>query len=275
MGYFFRLWIGILGGLGAAILAMPAQAQQNRGTDGGMYWSVRGGLSQVRNGTSHDWFAIEPVYDDVDPSILIFAGIDGHNEWRTLEMDYGYVVGTAIGYTWAYPGHVADVRLELEGIYRKNDDGQLDSDWTVILDLDDAFSLGDEISPIDGFVDVRSAMINVLADFHTQTRFTPYVGVGVGISHLTAKGWIWDFNRAAYADWPFFPTSLEFFNDSIYALSWQAIAGVGFRLTPGTMVTLDFRHFELAADRHSGLFSTDELRDVKFDDVSLGLRLTF
>ena len=113
-------------------------------------------------------------------------------------------------------------------------------------------------------------MFNVLVDFHTPTRIIPYIGVGAGISQLVADGYILDINRAVVGEgWP------QYFDEEIYALSWQAIAGVGYRLSPGAMLTLEFRYFRLAADRWSELFQTDELGNVKFDDWSLGARFTF
>lgn len=265
-----RLRIFLLGFAIFSLCAPLAQAQDYYESDGGLYWSVRGGLSQVRNLAVWDWYGIEPEYNDATPPEVVVRGLNSHREYRSLEMDYGYVVGASIGYTAAYPEGAADLRFEAEGIYRKSDDGQINSDWYATSDNEDSDPLGFETVPIIGSLEVRSAMFNVLVDFHTPTRVTPYLGVGAGISQIVAEGYTLDVNYAIYGEG--FP---QFFDEKLYALSWQAIAGVGYRLSPGTMLTLEFRYFRLAADRWSDLFRTDELGSVKFDDWSLGARFTF
>lgn len=262
--------IGILCGLVFASLSIPAHAQDYYATDGGLYWSVRGGLSQVRNLAIWDWAGFDPEYDNANPPNLITAGLDDHREFRSLEMDYGFVVGASIGYTMAYPKSVADLRFEAEGIYRRHEDGEINSAWRALTSRPDSITLGYETVPVSGSLELRSAMFNVLVDFHTQTRFTPYIGLGAGMSQMVASGFTLDGNRFVHGE-PF----PQFFDETIYALSWQGIAGVGYHLSPGTMVTLEGRYFRLAADRWSDLFQTKELRDIKFDDWSLGLRFTF
>lgn len=263
--------LGILCGLVFASLSAPVQAQDYYGTDGGLYWGVRGGLSQVRNLAIWVWGGYDPTYDNsTTPPTLTAPGLQDHLELRSLEMDYGFVAGASIGYTLAYPKSIADLRFEAEGIYRRHDDGQINSAWQAVSNRPDSVSLGYETVPVSGSLELRSAMINALVDIHTQTRFTPYLGVGAGVSQMIASGFTLDVNRSIHGV-PF----PQFFDETIYALSWQAIAGVGYRLSPGIMVTAETRYFRLATDRWSDLFQTDELRDVKFDDWSLGLRFTF
>lgn len=255
----------ILGAILSSLLPSLAVADNYYPDDGGLYWSVRGGLSQVRHTVSWDWSAVESDTTVTPPT----PSINSHHEVRGLEMNYGAVVGGAIGYTFLYPDSPVDLRLEAEAIYRINKDGQVNSEWYP-TSTDKDISLGHSVAPIDGSLEVRSAMANFFMDFHTPTRFTPYVGVGAGISQLVAQGWIYDANRAVY-NYPY----PQRFDETIYGLSLQAIVGVGYRLTPGTMITLELRTFRLATDRWSDLFWSEELAAVKFDDWSLGLRLTF
>ncbi|MBE9552849.1 MAG: porin family protein [Proteobacteria bacterium] len=247
-------------------LCVPlAQAQDYYESDGGLYWGVRGGLSQLRQTTSLDWggFDDDPATAGVDESMT------PHHEWRNLEMDYGYVVGASIGYTMAFPESAADLRFELEGIYRKNDDGETNAEWVATGDGANTLA-GHYFSPIDGSIEVRSAMFNVLVDFHTPTRFTPYLGVGAGISQLELDVLVYDIPRITYGyPYPYWS------DETVYALSWQAIAGIGYRLSPGTMLTLEFRYFRLAADRFTWLSQVQDLDSLKFDDWSIGARFTF
>lgn len=265
-----RLRIFLLGFAVFSLCTPLAQAQDYYESDGGLYWGVRGGLSQVRSRAWWAWAAVDPVYDTSVPPNVLAPGINSHEEWRNLEMDYGFVAGAALGYTATFPESSADLRFELEGIYRKNDDGQTNAQWTPTSDNNDSDSFLWVVSEIDGSLEVRSAMFNVLVDFHTPTRFVPYIGVGAGISQIVADALVWDPARGAYGYG--YPMVVD---ETLYALSWQAIAGVGYRLSPGTMVTLEFRHFRLAADRWSDFFFWSELADVKFDDWSMGVRFTF
>jgi len=259
-----------LGVVLSALYTPLAMADGYYEDDGGLYWSVRGGLSQVRNTIDADWYGIDPVYDNATPPNVVVPGLNSHHEHRSLEMDYGFVVGASIGYTALYPDTPVDLRIEAEAIYRRNEDGQVNSEWSATSDNADSISLGNESVPVYGSLEVRSAMINAFVDFHTPTRFTPYVGVGAGISQLVAQGEIWDANLDVEgAGLP------QYFDETIYALSVQGIVGVGFHLSPGTMITAELRTFRLAADRPSGLFRTWDLWSVKFDDWSLGLRFTF
>jgi opacity protein-like surface antigen len=246
-----------LGVVLSALYTPLAMADGYYEDDGGLYWSVRGGLSQVRNSVGWNWGAIDPV-------------LNSHSEWRSLEMDYGLVAGASIGYTALFPDSPVDLRIEAEAIYRRNADGQINSDWVPTSNIDGAASLGYETAEVDGSLEVRSAMANFMVDFHTPTRFTPYVGIGAGISQLVAKGWIYDVNRAVYG-YPY----PQRFDETLYALSVQGIVGVGFHLSAGTMITAEVRTFRLASDRWSELFQTSDLSKIKFDDWSLGLRLTF
>ena len=257
-----RLGAFLIGFVLFATYAPLAQAQGYYESDGGLYLSARGGLAQVRGHAVLEWQGYDPTYVwGVDPLgnpilILVSRGLNDHLEYRSLEMDYGFVAGAAIGYTMAYPESVADLRFELEGIYRKNVGGEIQSQFTATTNRPDSDSLtGYVVTTITDSLEVRSAMFNVLVDFHTGTRFVPYLGLGAGISQMVADG--------------------QTYNEEIYALSWQAIAGIGFRFSPGAMVTLESRYFRLAADRYSNLFLTDELRNIKFDDWSLGFRFTF
>lgn len=256
--------IGFACGLALGLLAPPALAQDYYATDGGLYWSVRGGLSQVRDNTDFIWPRIllgdpDNLNDDIAP----------HFEERSLELDLGYVVGASIGYTFAYPQHVADIRVEAEAIYRYHENGQTNSDW-IPLEAGLTPMGGHVVSDIDGTVQYQSAMANVLLDFHTGTRLVPYIGVGGGLTRMDVDALLFDPGRFVY----FHPFPIVI-DETIYALSWQAIAGLGWRLSRSTVIAAEFRYFRLASDRFSDLFAHDELSRIKFDDWSISMRFTF
>jgi opacity protein-like surface antigen len=251
--------------LGLAVISLcaplaPAKAQVE--ADGGLYWSVRGGLSQVGNIATVDEAGFDPVYSTVDngdgttTTTLVTRGKNDHRGIRDLEMDYGWVAGAAIGYTWLYPDNSADLRMEFEGMYRRNVNGSVDVQYYPTTNNPDSDSIYTATNlPFKGSVSFRSAMVNMFLDFHTPTRIVPYVGLGAGVTHLVSK--------------------VGAINDDLLSPSWQAIAGIGYKLSPGTMLTTEFRYFALVGDETSDLFGTSDLGSIEFDDWSMGVRFTF
>lgn len=267
-----RRSFGISVGFALAILiaAGDARAQNYFQTNGGLYFSGRGGLSQVRSLATWNWGGYDPLYDDEDN--LLELGLNDHQEDRQLEMDVGFVVGAAIGYSFIWPGYAGAVRIEGEAIYRRHEDGEFNSQWTPITENEDSISLGHETVPFEGKLDITTVMFNVLVDIPTGTRFTPYLGLGAGYSRIDVDGSTGEQNRAIFCGCYTPPYLID---ETIYALSWQAIIGVSFQLSQSFAITLESRYFRLAADRWSELFFTEEIRDVQFGDWSMGFRVTF
>lgn len=239
---------------------VPANAQVE--SDGGLYWSMRGGLSEVRNITQTYLLGSNPEYEtitDIDgnvTTVLVTPGVNDHRGTRKLKMDDGWLVGGAIGYTWLYPENSADLRLEIEGTYRRSANGTIEAILTPISNRPDSISYYDyTLLPFDGTVSFRSAMINMFLDFHTPTRVVPYIGLGAGMTQLVSK--------------------VGVINDDLLTPSWQAIGGIGYKLSPGTMLTMEYRFFQLAGDSVSDLFQTKDLASIEFEDWSMGVRLTF
>ncbi len=71
-------------------------------------------------------------------------------------------------------------------------------------------------------------MINVLYDIPTGTAFTPYIGGGIGGTHLA---WLNNFRPAGVAV-NYDAGDLQF--------GWQGIVGVAYALTPQIDLTLDY-----------------------------------
>lgn len=107
-----------------------------------------------------------------------------------IETDGGYAVGASLGYV--PPTEIPFLnmtRYELEYTFRSND----------------------VEAPGTGEVESNTAMLNMLVDFENDTRFTPYVGGGVGMSNIE------------FGD--------EDADDSVFA--WQLMAGLDY--SPETM----------------------------------------
>lgn len=149
----------------------------------------------------------------------------------THEFDPGWTGLGAVGYAFAN-----GLRLEGELGYRRN---------------------GVDNGP--GNASAWSLMGNALYDFNTGTRFTPYVGVGVGGARL-------NFNNVA--------TGGTTVDDGDTVVAYQGLAGVGYQVTTNLSVDLGYRYFTTEKPRFSSSAGTVE---SDYDDhaVVLGLRYQF
>ena len=135
------------------------------------------------------------------------------------EADYknGIGVYTALGYDWGNK-----YRGELEFAYRQNDarhyagDGIGFSGWPAL----------------DGDLQAYSIMFNLIRDFDTGGKLTPYVGFGVGGASFK--------NQVTGADAGFGTLVID---DSAKRLVYQAIAGVAVNLADGLALDLSYRYF--------------------------------
>jgi outer membrane protein OmpA-like peptidoglycan-associated protein len=82
----------------------------------------------------------------------------------------------------------------------------------------------------DGSVRALSGMLNVLYDIGTGTRFTPYIGGGLGAAHLNYNG-TKTFNGTRTVD------------DNDVRFAYQGIVGFAVGLTDQLKATLDYRYF--------------------------------
>ncbi len=138
------------------------------------------------------------------------------------EADYNNGIGvyTALGYDWGN-----SIRGEIEFSYRQNDarhyagDGLGFSGWPVL----------------DGDLQARSIMFNLIKDFDTGHAITPFVGLGVGGTSLK--------NQVSGADFGFGTLVID---DTSKRLAYQAIAGLAVQLAEGLSLDLSYRYFAAA-----------------------------
>ena len=126
-----------------------------------------------------------------------------------------------------------NVRTELEVGYRDADYGS-------------AGVVGDS--------DLWTTMINAYYDFKNDTRFTPYVGGGIGWAHSRLDGAGFDDNENAFA--------------------YQLGAGVAFSLSQNVAFTADYRWFDTTDFDHSGGGATSSA-DYTAHEFRAGMRYTF
>ena len=190
---------------------------------------------------------------DSGPYFSIAAGFS-ENDWvgtdpltgETLEFvdDYSLVGTGAFGYAWVPLDSPAGFRLELEGSYRRTEvDNLVDSATASILTA-------------EGYLESIGAMVNAYVDFNLGERVVPYFGGGFGVARVSRREFVIDGT----------PVS----NKYVHTAAWQIMTGVGFRLSPGTIIGLELRHFELDEFKFE---NTPLDQEIEYDEILITFRL--
>lgn len=214
----------------AATLAIAPAAHAYQG----VYGAIGAGLNYV-----------QPDQDVESLGALVFDS--------EADYDNGIGVYTALGYDWGN-----NWRGELEFAYRQNDtrhlagDGLGFSGWPVL----------------DGDISVKSLMFNVIRDFKTGGKVTPYVGAGVGGAIYSA-----DYNGADFG------AGALSVDDNSTRLAFQGIAGLAFELAEGLALDVSYRYFSSAGTpKFDGTLNGSPItlrNDYDTHSVFAGLRWNF
>ena len=111
----------------------------------------------------------------------------------------------------------------------------------------------------------RFAMLNAYYDIDTGTKFTPYVGAGIGWAHLKAR------ETGTYKDGDYLSANAS---DSRNTFAWQIGAGVSYALTDQFNVDFGYRYIDEGHVAYRDDNSINEY-EAKSHELSLGVRYTF
>lgn len=117
--------------------------------------------------------------------------------------------------------------------------------------------------------DVQTYMFNAYYDIDTGTKFTPYVGAGLGIAHINAK--------SNYTD-PANTTYNTYMSETEDNLAWQVSAGVGYALNDKVTLNAGYRYTDLGSVETIGKSEAQSVyskSDLDSHEVMLGARYTF
>lgn len=213
----------------AATLAIAPAAHAYQG----VYGAIGAGLNYI-----------QPDQDVESLNNLIFDS--------EADYDKGIGVYAAIGNDWGN-----NWRGEMEFSYRQNDVRHLAGDglgfagWPVL----------------DGDMDVKALMFNIIRDFKTSGKVTPYVGAGFGGAIYSV-----DYNGTSGA-------GTLAINDNSTRLAVQAIAGLAFQLAEGLTLDLSYRYFTAAGTpKFDGALDGNPItirNDYDTHSVFAGLRWSF
>ncbi len=121
----------------------------------------------------------------------------------------------------------------------------------------------------------KSAFLNGYYDFRSASKFTPYVGVGIGLSRLEASAGISDGEGIG-----------AMIKEKETKFSWQIGAGVSYAVSQKMAVDLGYRYVDYGEIKGSfpfsetdGSYVADEIDTLKVDsaanEIYIGLRYAF
>ncbi|MPY70932.1 MAG: outer membrane beta-barrel protein [Alphaproteobacteria bacterium] len=154
------------------------------------------------------------------------------------ELDTGWTLSGGFGYAYGN-----GIRTELELGIRDNE----------VSDVSGASASGDVRS--------QSIMGNLYYDFDSRSRWTPYVGAGIGLTRIKAAG--------------ISPVSGTSIRDKDTTFGAQAMAGVAYAMTDRLALTLGYRYFMAPDVTWENSAGADVDSDYSTHEVLVGLRFTF
>lgn len=213
--------------LSAAVLViMGAQTAHALGADdGAMFVNLQGAYVELRGGAAF----LED--SDADANANLPASID---------FDAGYTAGIAIGYGFSDTGRYGtglwnNIRIEVEAAYSESD-----------LDVGGG---NRELS-------AATYMGNIYYDVPTGTKWTPFIGGGVGVAQV-------EFDGAGLRD-----------NDD-NVLAYQVRAGVSYQFKSNLVATLGYRFLNTLDPDFTDSTGAGFESEYRSHAVEVGLRLTF
>jgi len=198
--------------------------------------TLLGGVNYPSAGVSENGFqpAVTPlpVITDLTLSSVSFPGE------RSLD-DSGYALSFAFGRR-----HSRKLRSEIEVAFRSNEINSFQSSPSITITSSPPipFTPSEEE---DGSVNATSIMKNFIFEFENDTLFTPYVGVGIGLSYIDVE-----FGESTSVD------GEATFQDGEAAFSYQAIGGVATKLNSFAELVVEYRFLGTSELEFSGLNDT-------------------
>ena len=221
-------------GLGVAvmILSVPAVSLAQ-----GFYGSLHFGPNYLQSA------------DNIDP----VTGIDIESQNNT-----GYSVGGGLGYAFGN-----GLRLDGEIAYRRNSVDRLE----VRSDGGLGRSLGSPV-PLNGFTldstgsdSSLSFLVNGWYDFRNATKFTPYIGAGIGVAKISL-------NKVALS-------GFTLVDDDDVVFAYQLGGGVAYALSPRVSLTLDYRFVATTDPSFTDFEGVSFESEYRSHSILFGLRVGF
>ncbi|WP_392566301.1 porin family protein [Utexia brackfieldae] len=219
----------------ATVVALAAVSASAFAADTGFYVGGKLGASLMESRAAH----VDSSFAVGEPENLSIK-----NKTKTT-----FNVGASVGYDFNVLYQVP-VRSELDYTYRS--DAKIK---TAFLDSEDG--------AYDSHFKIKNStlMVNNYYDFYNSSDFTPYVGIGLGMSFNKYK-----FNEAD-----------DSFSKNKFA--WAGMAGVSYKIDDNLTANVEYRYLDSGKIKYTesdGKNYTDNFSaKLRSHDLSVGLRYTF
>lgn len=164
----------------------------------------------------------------------------------SLDTETGFGINGAVGYRFD------DARVELEVAYTNNN-----VEGVSVNDFDQV--------PLDGDIESVQFMVNGYYDIPTQSRFSPYIGGGVGVATLTADD--------IEADIP--GLGALALDDTGASFVFQVKAGVGYAISSQANVFLGYRLHGIPGQDFEAFDADFDADTLLIHSLQLGARYEF
>ncbi|HET7679751.1 MAG TPA: outer membrane protein [Xanthobacteraceae bacterium] len=164
---------------------------------------------------------------------------------RDHDLSKTWMFGAGVGYKWEW------FRADLTVDYGTRSDLTGDS--------------GIRKNDFSARIDSVTGLVNVYGDLGTWFGFTPYLGAGIGFSHLQAA----NFGIASDG----LPRDAD--SAGSWNLAWAYMAGVSYRLMGNIHIDAGYRHVNMG-DVTTGKIGGNKLlfKDMSADEIRVGVRYT-
>ena len=173
------------------------------------------------------------------------------------EFDTGFGVHGAIGHSWDA------FRLEGEVSYRQNDLDTLDITNLTLAGIGSFNNLGSLAA--DGDVSALGFMGNFWFELLKGSPWKPFVGGGLGVAQISIND-----ASATILGVPF-PLA----DDEDWVFAYQVGAGIGYEVTPTTVVSLGYRFFGTADPDFTDVTGVPFDAEYQSHNIEIGLRFSF
>lgn len=209
----------------------------------GVYASLKAGISDTRfknyeltdtfaSGTRNDYYGFESENKNTYPNI-----------------------STAIGFDFSKVSKV-NVRTELEYTHK---------DKITFNPENPGYSYGYGNFEFDTKIKIQALMLNSYYDFKNKSQFTPYVGLGMGVSQIKYENTV---------NFLYSPTSYK--DDSF---TWSANIGIAYNITNNVALDASYRYVDIGEIKIDQSNRSNEKltgkADLSSQDYSLGIRYNF
>lgn len=272
--------------LAATVVALSFTNGVYAQTGSGLYMSIKTGVSDINLDKNNASYEYEEVDTYINPDV---TEVDTYTDNVKLKDSNNTqaISAFALGFDFSTMSSI-NARAELEYTYKGKSSFSPDitsgsttyygkvidnSDGSTLDEYNDSYSYGSRSGYITNEIRSHQLMLNGYYDFKNTSKFTPYLGAGIGLTHLKNKVTVDYDDPGTKSDTNF---------------TWSVGAGVGYALTPNLSMDLGYRYVDAGniefstsstyTDPSYSFTETNTIKtkaDLSSHDYTIGLRYSF